>query len=67
MTGRKRARTYRFDVKLIARVDAAAKELGVNPGPLLELLIERGLTEVESGRWPLGRRAVAYRPKWNDE
>lgn len=65
--GKKIARTYKFNDELIARIDAAALELVVFPGPLIELLLTRALDEVEADRWKLRRRPVAYVPTWNDE
>lgn len=58
------ARTYKFDADLIARLDELAQRLDVPPGPLVALILARGIDAIDSGAWPLARRASAFRPAW---
>lgn len=60
----KMSRTYKLSSETIRRLEAQAQRLDVFPGPLVGLLLERALGEIESGRWPIATRPVTFRPVW---
>ncbi len=56
----KKARTYRLDAEIVARIEATAERLRVWPGQLVDFLLRRGLDAIESGEWEVPTRP-AYR------
>lgn len=58
------ARTYRISKATAARLKALAETLEAFESPLVEMLLQRALDEVEAGRWPLRKRPVKYVVEW---
>ncbi len=59
-----RARTYQIDVAAIEAVGELAAALGVYPSSIVNMLLRRGLEEVEAGHWRLRAQAATYRAVW---
>lgn len=60
----KLARTYRIDKATAQRLKALAEQLQAFESPLVDMLLQRALDEVEAGRWPLRKEPVKYVVKW---
>ncbi len=54
------ARTYRLKKTTVARLEQLAQEQEAWPGQLLQLLLDRALSEVEAGKWRLKRQPIKY-------
>ncbi len=54
------ARTYRLKRETVKRLEQLAEQQDAWPGQLLEKLLERALSEVESGQWKLRRQPIKY-------
>jgi len=61
-----RARTYQLSQENITRINALAAKLDAHPSRLVNMLLTRGLAEIEAGHWHLGREPLIYRPYWRD-
>lgn len=57
-------RTYQLSPAIVERIGAMADSLNVWPSTLVNILLERGLEEVDEGRWQLGAEPAAYRAVW---
>lgn len=53
-------RTYRLDVGLVERLNAATSRLGVWPSDLVAALLRHALDDLEAGRWVPKRRPAWY-------
>lgn len=60
-------RTYSFKTETVERIALHAKRIGCYPGPLVELLLNRAIDEVESGGWTIGRKPVVFEVGWEDQ
>ena len=58
------ARTYQIEKQTIERIAEYANQVNCYPSDLVCLLLERGLNELESGKWQLKREVVKYRIQW---
>ena len=58
------ARTYRIDRKTARRIKALSAQLQSFESPLIDMLLQRALDEVEAGRWPLHQEPVKFIAKW---
>ncbi len=54
------ARTYRLRKETITRLERLAEQQEAWPGQLVQLLLDRALSEVESGKWKLRRQPIKY-------
>ena len=54
------ARTYRLKKATVARLEQLAEQQEAWPGQLVQLLLDRALSEVEAGKWKLRRRPIKY-------
>jgi hypothetical protein len=54
------ARTYRLKKTTVARLEQLAQQQDAWPGQLLEMLLDRSLSEVEAGKWKLRRQPIKY-------
>ena len=57
-------RTYRLNEATVRRLERLAKQQEAWPSPLLDLLLNRALDEIEAGRWPLNKTPVKYKTTW---
>lgn len=60
-------RTFRLKGRTAQRLKTLASRLGAYESPLAELLLDRALTEVETGRWHLDRRPVKFNIEWSHD
>lgn len=54
------ARTYRLKKATVARLEQLAEQQEAWPGQLVQLLLDRALSEVEAGKWKLRRQPIKY-------
>ena len=60
----KKARTYRLDASTVERIEQLCNELQAYPSPLIDMLLQRALDEIEAGRWTFNQVPVKYLLKW---
>jgi hypothetical protein len=60
------ARTYRISESTVEQITKLAEKLEVCPSRLVDILLQIGLDEVESGRRQLRRRATSYALEFDD-
>jgi hypothetical protein len=58
-------RTYTFLSEDLRRLDALAARLECFPGPVVQMILSRGLDEIEAGNWQVKRTPVMFRPVWD--
>lgn len=58
------ARTYRIEKTTAQRIKTLADQLQAFESPLVDMLMQRALDEVEAGRWPLRKEPVKFVVKW---
>lgn len=58
------ARTYRIDKTTAKRLKALAEQMQSFESPLVDLLLQRALDEIEAGHWPLFKEPVKFIAKW---
>jgi len=59
-----RARTYQIDADTIEAIGELAAALGVYPSSIVNMLLTRGMSEIEAGRWRIRAQAATYRTVW---
>lgn len=60
----KLARTYRISKETLQRLEQLVTKHQTYPSPLVDMLLQRALDEVEAGNWQLHREPVKYVTKW---
>jgi len=60
----KLARTYRLEPATVRRLKTLAEQVQAFESPLVDMLLQRALEEVEAGRWPLRKEPVKYVVRW---
>ena len=58
------ARTWQIDRETSVAVNALADELEVYPSDLVNMLLQRAIDAVESGKWPIEKRPIRYSLHW---
>ncbi|MCB0143200.1 MAG: hypothetical protein KDE50_25095 [Caldilineaceae bacterium] len=61
---KKITRTYRLDASTVERIERLCNELQAFPSPLIDMILQRALDEVEAGRWAFGQVPVKFKIKW---
>ena len=57
-------RTYRLRKKTVDRLEQLAKKQQAWPSPLIDLLLNRALDEIEAGHWALNKTPVKFKATW---
>jgi len=57
-------RTYRLSKSTLERLEALAEQQAAWPSPLVDLLLQRALDEIEVGCWTLQRTPTRYEHHW---
>lgn len=60
------ARTYRLKPETVRRLSNQIDTLGCWPSDLVDLLLQRALTEVEEGRWTMDRQPAIFEIAWGE-
>lgn len=58
------ARTWQVDRETSTNINALADELECYPSDLVNFLLQRALSAVESGEWPIEKRPIRYSLHW---
>ena len=61
---KKITRTYRLDASTVERIERLCNEQQAYPSPLINMLLQRALDEIEAGRWAFGKVPVKFKIKW---
>lgn len=64
MQDNKVTRTYRLDPQTVERIDELAAQLQCHQSPLIDMLLQRALEQVESGHWIARKEPIKYVVKW---
>jgi hypothetical protein len=64
MAESKKARTFQLSEQVSRRLDEQARVHGLWGSELCELILRRGLEEMEAGRWLLKKRAIKFKAEW---
>lgn len=64
MTEPKKPRTFQLKQDTSRRIDEQCQKYDMWGSNLVDLILQRGLTEMEEGRWKLKRRPIKYKAEW---
>lgn len=58
------ARTYQLNRETVEQIDKLAAQLQCHQSPLIDMLLQRALEQVESGKWVARKEPIKYVVKW---
>lgn len=64
MREHKVTRTYRLEQKTVEKIDRLATQLQCHQSPLIDMLLQRALEQVEAGNWVARQEPIKYVVKW---
>lgn len=64
MADTKKPRTFQLKTDISRRLDAQCKEHALWGSDLVNLILRRGLEEMEAGNWQLKKRAIKFKGEW---